>query len=256
MERASGGRRRRARWSGARACRTGPSSGGRSGPAAGSPSSPKLTATIDRFAGGRALVGVEVVRRPAQSSIASRPGARDAAGGARAASGRSTGPTPDRRPRRATLRVVDVRSHAQPRPRGREPAVRAAAAPRHRRSRLVAVPPRHEPTDQATAALGRWVDDLRPRDRHVARPDLLAVVEERRPAHGQARGQPAARAISSLVSASASGASRDAWRDWSWFESTIVGHAASPNRSSCFWLASAKPSASQCVRISSKSKTR
>ena len=57
----------------------------------------------------------------------------------------------------------------------------------------------------------------------------------------------AARAISSLVSASAPGASRDAWRDWSWFESTMVGQASLPNRSSCFWLASAKPSAFQSL---------
>ena len=153
----------------------------------------------------------------------------------------------------ARLDVGAIRSHGRA---GREPAVRAAATPRHRRSRLVAVPPRDEPPDQATAALGRRVDDLVPRHRHVARPDLLAVVEERRAAQGQAqdRGRAGDLVAGRRVGVRARAATPGATGRGSRARSSAT--PSSPNRSSCFWLASAKPSAFQCWRISSKSKTR
>ena len=69
----------------------------------------------------------------------------------------------------ATLRV-DVRAM---RSHGRAVENPPFGPPPHgTRSRLVAVPLWHEPTDQATAALGRWVDDLHHGMGTVARPDL------------------------------------------------------------------------------------
>jgi hypothetical protein len=66
----------------------------------------------------------------------------------------------------------------------REAAVRGVA-PRHRRACLIAVPPRRDPPRDRAAPTGRRIDDLGARDRDVAKPDLLAVIQERRAAQRQ-----------------------------------------------------------------------